>query len=117
MDAVTAWRTNELWRDDFVFWATRELSKTGDLGAHAHVMQELAVGLRRDEVLWFYAELQKSYRVTCEWQAEFLALFPQVSRDDLPAPIFDEEEAIRYAKEQFAKAVAPECGPDDPIPF
>jgi hypothetical protein len=126
-DLVTAWRTNEPWREDFVFWATRELSKTGDLGAYAHCMRELATGLRTDEVLWLYAQLQKSYRLTCEWQAEFLDLFPQVSRDDLPPPIFDEDAAIRFAEEARAKAEreraeyewlhGPYPGPDDPIPF
>lgn len=92
-DSVTAWRTNEPWLRDFIHSATRELSKTGDLGAHAQEMQELAAGLRPDEVLWLYAQLQKSYRPTSEWQAEFLSLFPQVTKGALPPPVFDEEQA------------------------
>ena len=130
-DWVTAWRTNLLARDDFVFHATRELSKTGDLGAHTHVFRELADGLRPDEVVWLYTQLQRSYRPTYEWQAEFLGLFPQVSRADLPPPIFDEEAAVRFAEQARAEAERDRAeaeaeyirqhgalpGPDDPIPF
>jgi hypothetical protein len=126
MDLVTAWRTNEAWRDDFVFWAARDLSKTGDLGAHDQVLQELAASLYREEVLWFYAQLQKSRRPTTEWQAEFLRLFPQVTRGDLPPSIIDEEKAAREAEAQRAADEAryepklshgPWPDPDGPIPF
>ena len=126
-DIGSDWRTNEAWRDDFVFWARRELSKTGDLGAHAEVLRELAEALRPDEILWLYAELQKSYRVTCEWQAEFLALFPEIAASELPPPIFDEEAAVRKSDEMRAKSEQELAewvrlhgrlpGPDDPIPF
>ena len=111
MDFVTAWRTHDEWRADFVANATRELSKHGDLGCHAHVLRELAGGLDRDEVLWLFAQFQRSYRATLEWRDEFLALFPQVALSDLPPPLFDEAVAIREADEHGA---VPD--PDD-IPF
>ena len=95
MDYLTAWRTHEVWRDNFVSNAARELSKHGDLGCHAHVFRELGGGLRRDEVLWLFAQLQQSLRATLEWRDEFLALFPQVSLADLPPPLYDEAAAIR----------------------
>ena len=102
MDFLTAWRTHDEWRDDFVANAARELSKHGDLGCHAHVLRELARDLRRDEVLWLFAQLQKSLRVTLEWRDEFLDLFPQVSMADLPPPLYDEDEHMRWSDAQGA---------------
>ena len=104
MDFLTAWRTHDEWRDDFVADATRELSKHGDLGCHAHVLRELAGGLHRDEVLWLFAQLQQSFRPTLEWRDEFLALFPQVSLADLPQPLSDEEAGMRWAEAQRTAA-------------
>jgi hypothetical protein len=104
VDFVTAWRTHDEWRADFVANATRELSKHGDLGCHAHVLLELAAGLDRGEVLWLFAQLQRSYRPTLEWRDEFLTLFPQVALSDLPPPLFDEAVAIRQAEEARATA-------------
>jgi hypothetical protein len=131
VDFVTAWRTHDEWRDDFVANATRELSKHGDLGCHAHVLRELAGGLGRDEVLWLFGQLQRSLRATLEWRDEFLALFPQVSLADLPPPLYDEEAAMRWAAKQRAATERERAeaeaeyirqhgalpGPDDPIPF
>jgi hypothetical protein len=131
VDLVTAWRVNEPWRTDFVFWATRELSKTGDLGAHAHVLRELAGGLLADEVLWLFTQLQQSLRPTLEWRDEFLALFPQVSLADLPPPLYDEDAAMREAEaaheaaereraeaeKEYVRRHGALPGPDDPIPF
>ena len=128
---VEAWRTNTEWRDHFVENATRELSKHGELGCHAHVLRELACGLHRDEVVWLFAQLQRSLRATLEWRDEFLALFPQVSLTDLPQPLYDEEEAMRLAEAQHAADERARAeaeaeyirqhgalpGPDDPIPF
>ncbi len=51
MDFVTAWQTHAEWREDFLVNATRELSKTGDLGGHAHIYRGLAAGLDRCEML------------------------------------------------------------------
>jgi hypothetical protein len=131
VDFVTAWQTHAEWREDFLANATRELSKTGDLGGHAHIYRELAGGLDRCEVLGLFARLQRSYRPTLEWRDEFLAMFPQVSLSDLPSPLFDEEAATREAEathvaaeRERSEAVAEYVrrhgalpGPDDPIPF
>jgi len=103
VDFLTAWRTHAEWRDHFLASATRELSKHGELGCHAHVFRELA-GLNRDEVLWLFSQLQQSLRATLEWRDEFLALFPQVSLSDLPPPLFDEEEHMRWSEVQHAAA-------------
>jgi hypothetical protein len=126
-DFVTAWRTNGPWLDSFIASATRELSKTGSLGCHAHVFRELATGLRPDEVVWLYAWLRESERSTREWQAEFLTLFPQVTPEDLPALSQEEDEAERKAEALHAAAIREreeyirEHGPliwdEDSIPF
>jgi hypothetical protein len=131
VDFLTAWRTHAEWRDHFLASATRELSKHGDLGCHSHVFQELAGGLNRDEVLWLFSQLQQSLRATLEWRDEFLGLFPQVSLSDLPPPLYDEEEHMRWSEAQRAAAERERAdaeaeyirrhgtlpGPDDPIPF
>lgn len=84
MDVLTAWRINLEWRDDFVFWTARGVSKHGCLGQDA-VMLELVQVLTRDEALWFYKQVRdQSRRAEGEWRAEFLWLFRQVSQSDLP---------------------------------
>ena len=89
-DIAESWRSNFPWRDDYVFWTARGLSKTGSLEPHDEVLLELAKVLSRDEALWLYAQLQNSRRSEFEWRAEFLWLFPQVSPADLPALPFGE---------------------------
>jgi hypothetical protein len=126
-DIAEAWRSNLLWRDDYVFWTARGLSKTGTLQPHDEVLLELPKFLSRDEVLWLFSQLQQSLRPTLEWRGEFLALFPQVSLADLPPPLYDEEAAMREAKVAYEQALRERAeyerlhgnwpGPDDPIPF
>jgi hypothetical protein len=83
-DVLASWRSNLPWRDDYVFWTARALSKTGSLEPHDEVLLELGKLLSREEALWLYAQLQKSRRSESEWRAEFLWLFRQVSPADLP---------------------------------
>lgn len=78
------WRSNHAWRDDYVFWTARGVSKHGGLGQD-EVMLELGRVLTRDEALWFYGQVRDlSRRGEGEWRAEFLWLFPQVRPSDLP---------------------------------
>jgi len=116
------WRSNLVWRDDYVFWTVRGLSKTGSLEPHDDVLLELPKILSREEALWLYGQLQQSLRPTLEWRDEFLALFPQVSLADLPPPLYDEEEAMRDAKAARAESERRygkpgPCLPDEEIPF
>jgi hypothetical protein len=83
-DIAEVWRSNLPWRDDFVFWASRELSKTGSLAAHADTLRELGGGISRTEAVWLFSRLQEAGRPESEWRAEFVSLFPQVGLADLP---------------------------------
>jgi hypothetical protein len=79
------WRSNLRWRDDYVFWTARGVSKTGSLGPHDEDLLELGRLLTRDEAIWLYGQIRdQSRRCEGEWRAEFLWLFPQVSPTDLP---------------------------------
>jgi len=87
VDWVTVWRTN-LPGDDFMFHATRELSKTATSGGTMHVFRELAEGLRRTR--WSGCSPSSSGRTAdMRVEAEFLGLFRRC-RGRL-RPIFDEE--------------------------
>ena len=79
------WRSNRVWRDDYVFWTARGVSKTGSLEPHDEVLLELARVLTPEEAVWLYGQLRaQSRRGEGEWRAEFLWLFPQVRPSDLP---------------------------------
>ena len=85
-DIGKTWRSNIEWRDDYVFWTARGVSKTGSLEPHDHELLELGRELAREEALWFYCQIRgQSRRCEGEWRAEFLWLFPQVGVLDLPA--------------------------------
>jgi hypothetical protein len=83
-DILEDWRSNLRWRDHYVSWMTRGLSKTGSIGTD-EVLPELSQVLSRDEVLWLYARLQESRRWEGEWRDEFLGIFSQVGPADLPS--------------------------------
>lgn len=97
MDVAAAWRTNPVWRDDYVFWTARGVSKHGGLGQD-DVMLELGRILTREEALWFYGRIRdQSRRGEGEWRAEFLWLFTQVTSSDLP-PLAPGERLDEYPR-------------------
>jgi hypothetical protein len=122
VDIVTAWRTHHQWRDDFVFWVTREVSKCGSLCAYAHVLRELADALTPAEVVWLYERVRESRRPEFEWRGQFLALFPQAGPAGLPPPLVDEAEERRQAalaRERSLRVYGRPgpCAADEDIPF
>jgi hypothetical protein len=115
-DVADGWRSNLGWRDDYVFWTARGVSKTGGLGPHDEVLLELGRVLTRAEAVWFYGQIRdQSRRAEGEWRAEFLWLFPQVRPSDLPTLPLDErlEEYPRPARPAAASTPVP----DIEIPF
>jgi hypothetical protein len=114
-DVLESWRSNLPWRDDYVFWSARGLSKTGSLEPHDEVLLELGKFLSREEALWLYTQLQKSRRSESEWRAEFLWLFRQVSPADLP-PLRPGEALDEYPgrRDEWLPGPPP---PDVEIPF
>ena len=95
MDVASAWRTSAEWRDDYVFWTARGVSKHGGIGQD-EVMLELGRTLTRDEALWFYGQIRdQSRRSEGEWRAEFLWVLKQVALPDLP-PLPQGEQVDEY---------------------
>lgn len=110
------WRSNHLWRDDYVFWTARAVSKGGDLGGHDEVLVELGRVLTRAEAVWFYCQIRdQSGRAEGEWRAEFLWLFPQVSPSDLPS-LLPGEELLDYPRPE-PPPPASDPPPEIEIPF
>jgi hypothetical protein len=115
-DVAKAWRSHTEWRDDYVFWTARCVSKGGDLGVHDEVLLELGQVLTRDEAIWFYGQIRdQSRRSEGEWRAEFLWLFPQVRHSDLP-PLPPGDQLREYPRPE---RLPPEGGPppEVEIPF
>jgi hypothetical protein len=115
-DVGQAWRSNPDWRDDYVFWTARCVSKGGDLGGHDDVLLELGRVLTREEAVWHYSQIRnQSRRSEGQWGAEFLWLFPQVGPSDLP-PLPPGERLREYPRPE---QVPPEGNPppEIEIPF
>jgi hypothetical protein len=108
------WRSNHTWRDDYVVWTARGVSKHGGLGQD-DIMLELGRVLTRDEALWLYGQVRdQSRRCEGDWRAEFLWLFPQVEPADLP-PLPPGEPLEPYPRPPLPLPGEPK--PEVEIPF
>jgi hypothetical protein len=97
-DVATDWRTNIVWRDDYVFWTALGVSKTACIGPPDEVLLELGRVLTREEAVGLYGQIRDMCaRSEGEWRAEFLWWFPQVAPSDLP-PLPPGERLDEYPK-------------------
>jgi len=115
-----AWLTNREWRELFLYYLVKDLSKTGSLAAHEDELRALACSLPQKDALDLYSHLQLSHRPDYEWRGEFLSMFPGLIESTLPAPRIDEAEDRRIAEDERAAAELDRPAPgmaDEDIPF
>ena len=96
----------------------RYLSKHGELGAD-NVLPELALVLKKDDIIRFYETLRSSGRWEQEWRGEFLAIFTSITDAELPPMQEDPRTGATFeTPEHFRPPKTPLIiESDDDIPF